>query len=142
MNIFKKIRLFDEYKKIIKSKRVDLEGSFNLRIDRAQRLYTVLNIPEELFGEPYNIRKSDIDTISQTYIKEYVTRLSTYLNSIGLTELYDFYEPIKKVDKYSYLLIMGFKPMNSTNYNKIIYYRILPVSILISLTILLYFIFK
>ena len=142
MNIFKKIRLFDEYKKIIKSKRVDLEGSFNLRIDRAQRLYTVLNIPEELFGEPYNIRKSDIDTISQTYIKEYVTRLSTYLNSIGLTELYDFYEPIKKVDKYSYLFIMGFKPMNSTNYNKIIYYRILPFSILISLTVLLYFIFK
>jgi hypothetical protein len=142
MNIFKKIRLFSEYKKIIKSKRVDLEGSFNIRIDRAQRLYTVLNIPEELFGEPYNIRKSDIDTISQTYIKEYVTRLSTYLNSIGLTELYDFYEPIKKVDKYSYLLIMGFKPMNSASYNKIIYYRILPVLIFISLSVLLYFIFK
>jgi hypothetical protein len=142
MNIFKKIRLFGEYKKVIKSKRVELEGSFNIRIDRAQRLYTVLNIPEELFGEPYNLRKSDIDTISQTYIRDYLTRFSAYLNSIGLAELYDFYEPVKKVDKYSYLLIMGFKPMNSTRYNRTIYYVVVPISIVISMSILLYFILK
>ena len=72
MGFFKKIRLFSSYKKIIVDNRVNLEGQFNLRIDRASRIYTVLNIPEELYGEPYNIRKSDIDAISQTYITEYI----------------------------------------------------------------------
>ena len=110
MNIFKKIKLFHNYKKIISLSKVQLEANFNIRVDRASRIYTVLNIPDELYGEPYNLRKGDIDKISETYIREYIGKLSEYLNEKGLSELYDFYEPVKKVDKYSYLIILGFKP--------------------------------
>ena len=140
MGFFKKIRLFSSYKKIIVDNRVNLEGQFNLRIDRASRVYTVLNIPEELYGEPYNIRKSDIDAISQTYITEYIKRLSDYLNSIGLNELYDFYEPIKKIDKYSYLIVLGFNPFNSVRYNNFIWLKLVPIISIISLLSLIIYI--
>lgn len=142
MGLFKKIKLFSSYKKIIKNNRVDLEAKFNIRIDRASRIYTVLNIPDELYGEPYNIRKSDIDAISEAYIKEYIQKLSEYLNSIGLNELYDFYDPIKKVDKYSYLIILGFKPLNSVRYNKLIWMRLVPIISIISiLSLIIYILF-
>jgi hypothetical protein len=43
-------------------------------------LYTVLNIPEEFIGEAYDLKKSDIDRISEGYIREYTSKLSGFLN--------------------------------------------------------------
>lgn len=131
MGLIKDIRLFFSFKKILKKNKVRLESDYNLRIDNADRLYTVINVPENILGEAYDLKKSDIDKISEGYIKDYLSKLSTYLNSIGLTELYDFYEPIKKVDKLSYLIVLGFKPLDSVEINKIIY-RILLPSVIIS----------
>jgi hypothetical protein len=128
--MFKKIKLYREYKRIISSNKVNLEANFNIRIDDANRLYTVINITELPTDDAYNLKKSDIDKLSEPYIKEYVKKLTTYLNSIGLNEIYDFYEPIKKVDKYSYLIIIGFKPFNSVDYNTVIYFRLIPFSII------------
>jgi len=127
MNLVKKIKLYLSYRKIISKNRIVLEGDYNLRIDRVNRLYTVINIPSELYGEPYNLRKGDIDIISESYIKEYIGRLSNFLNTIGLSEIYGFYEPIKKVDKYSYLIVLGFKPFNSLEFNRIIWKVIVPI---------------
>lgn len=140
MGIFKDLRLFHSYKKTIKKNRVQLESQFFIRIDNADRMYTVLNIPTNLVEEPYNLRKEDIDLIAQNYIKDYISELSKYLNSIGASELYDFYEPIKKLDKYSYLIILGFKQLDSVEINKILYRILIPtigVLCLIVLTILL-----
>ena len=143
MNFFKKIKLYREYKKIIKENRVSLEANYSIRIDRANRLYTVLNIPEENFGEPYNLRKSDIDQISERFIREYINRLSYFLNEKGLSELYDFYEPVKKVDKYSYLIILGYKPLNTVEYNNFLWFRFFPaIGIITLISLVLYFIFK
>lgn len=127
MNLVKKIKLYLSYRDIISKNRIALEGDYNLRIDRVNRLYTVINIPPDLYGEPYNLRKGDIDTISESYIKEYIGRLSHFLNTIGLSEIYGFYEPIKKVDKYSYLIILGFKPFNSLEFNRIIWKVMVPI---------------
>jgi len=127
MGIFKDIRLFFSYKSIIRKNKVRLEGDFNMRIDNADRMYTVLNIPTNLVEEPYNLRKEDIDNIAQNYIRDYINELSQFLNTIGLLELYDFYEPIKKVDKYSYLIVIGYKQLDSVEINKIIYRILLPI---------------
>jgi len=140
MGIFKDLRLFFSYRKAIKKNKVNLEGQFNMRIDNADRLYTVLNIPSNLVEDPYNLRKSDIDAIAQNYIRDYISELSNYLNSIGISELYDFYEPIKKVDKYSYLIVIGYKQLDSVEINKIIYRILIPtisVIVLITLSIFL-----
>ena len=100
-NFFKKLYLFFTYRSKILKIETDLKIQFNLRIDNIFRFYTVLNIPEQVIEEPYNFRKADIDTISRTYIQEYIGQLSQFLNSKGMTELYELYD-LEKVDKFSY----------------------------------------
>lgn len=141
MGIFKDLMLYFSFKKSLKRNKVRLESDFNMRIDNAYRLYTVINIPDNLIGEAYNLKKSDIDKISEGYIKDYLSKLGIFLNSIGLSELYDFYEPIKKVDKLSYLIILGFKPLDSVEINKIIYRILLPILSISFIIGLLFFIF-
>lgn len=137
MEIFDNYRLYNSYKKIIKNNKVDLEAKFNIRIDSANRLYTVINVPQSENDEAYNLKKQDIDRISESYIRDYINKLSIYLNSIGLSELYSFYEPVKKLEKYSYLIVLGFKNINSVDLNKFIYFRLYPV---IGISILIYLI--
>jgi hypothetical protein len=141
MSLIKDIKNYFFFKRIIKSKRVELKSNFNIRIDNADRLYTVLNVPSDEIGEAYDLKKSDVDKISESYIREYVSKLSTYLNSIGLSELYDFYEPVKKVEKYSYLIIIGYKQLDSLEINKIIYRILLPICSFILLIYIIKLIF-
>jgi len=133
ISLIKKIRIFSQFKKTIKSNSLELENKFNLRIDSANRLYTVINVPPELIGEAYNLKKSDIDRIADNFIREYSKELATYLNSKGLNELYDFYD-LKKVDKYSYLVVVGFSLFRSDERRSRIYKYWIPI--LSGLTIL------
>lgn len=138
-SFFKTLKLFKEYKKTLKNKRNEIEQIFGSRIDEAYRIYNVLNISENMIGDPYNLRKSDIDRFAETMIREYSSKISDYLDSIGLKEMYNFYE-IKKVDKYAYLVVLGFSIKNS-NFRSNIYYdnlrlRVIPISVLSLILIL------
>lgn len=139
ISFFKKLQLFLNYKKIVKQNKIELERSLNIRVDNAQRLYTVLNVPEELIGEAYSLKKSDIDRISETYIREYVYEVSKFLNSKGLMELFRTYE-IKKVDKYSYLIVIGFSLIETPNLYNNLYYKIIPSIVILST--IAYFLFR
>lgn len=138
ISIFKKLEMFRFFRKVIRKNRSELLQRFNIRVDYAQRMYTVLNIPEDLFGEPYNIRKSDIDKISEKYIKEYTMGLSNYLNANGLGELYNFYE-LKKVDKYSYLIVVGYSMFRSNEFYNKIYFVYSPILFISSIILMIYF---
>lgn len=138
ISFFKKLNLFSLYKKRVKENKVRLEQELNIRVDSAYRLYTVLNIPEELYGE-FTLKKSDIDKISENYIREYTFQVSKFLREIGLSELFESYD-VKKVDKYSYLLVIGFSLFKSNKFYNFIYWRIIPISILI--TTATYFLLK
>jgi hypothetical protein len=127
--MFKKLKLFFSWRKTINSLKIELDQKFNARIDSASRIYTVVNVPENLVGEAYALKKSDIDKISENFIRQYYVELGNTLNSKGLQELFDVYE-IKKVDKYSYLLIVGFKLFNSVKYYNLLYYIMLPLVII------------
>jgi hypothetical protein len=129
-SFLKKLRLFLSYRKSIKANKAEILQKFGFRIDNANRLYTVLNIPEELVGEAYSLKKSDIDTISQNFIKEFVKETSTLLDSKGLTELYDIYE-VKKVDKYSYLIVVGFSLFKSNTFYNRLYYVFIPTTVIL-----------
>lgn len=126
ISLFGRVRLFREYRKALKKNRAELESSLGLRIDRAHRMYTVLNVPEEIVGDAFSMKKSDIDKISENYIKEYLSEVGKYLNSKDMAELYSVYE-IKKVDKYSYLVVIGFAMFRSNEMYDRIYLRTLPV---------------
>lgn len=139
VSLFKKIKLFNIYKSIINKNRTELSAKFGLRVDNAYRLYTVLNIPQELVGEAYSLKKSDIDKISENYIREYSAELAKFLNPKGLKELYDYYQ-VDKVGKYNYLLVFGFSLFRSNKFYNDIYYKLIPATLILSL--LLIFIFK
>ena len=140
MSFFKKLKLFRFYKKSIKNNRNELEQKFNVRIDRAYRLYTVLNVPEEIIGEAYVIKKSDVDRIAEAYIKDFSKELGDFLNSKGLNELYDYYT-LTKVSKYSWHLVMGFSLFRSNEWYDKLYLRYIPIGSVIALItgLLIYF---
>jgi hypothetical protein len=138
ISFFKKISLFSYYKKTVKQNKIKLERELNIRIDSAYRLYTVLNIPEELYGE-FTLKKSDIDKISESYIKEYMFEVAKSLREMGLNELFESYE-VKKVSKYSYLLVVGFSLFKSNVFYNNLYYKFLPS--LVVLSIISYFLIK
>lgn len=138
VSIFKKIKLFNSFKKIIKNNQSELALKFNIRIDKANRLYTVLNIPEELVGEAYSLKKTDIDRISQNYIRQYSAELSEFLNKKGLSELFDFYK-MDKVGKYSYLIVFGFSLFKSHKYYNTLYFGVIPSLSVIILSLLILF---
>ena len=140
LSFFKKISLYLSYRKTLKNLKKDLELELNLRVDNVDRIYTVLNIPESVFEEPYNIRKSDIDTISKNFIQDYTRQISRFLDQNGLIELYDFYE-VEKVGKYSYLLVLGFRFFNTQTFFSRIYYIFLP-TIILTTCISLYLFFR
>jgi hypothetical protein len=100
-------------------------------------MYTVINVPEELVGEAFSLKKSDIDRISENYVRQYYVDLGKELNKLNLIELFDVYE-IRKVDKYSYLLVVGFSQFKSQKYYNFLYYGVIPFSI-ISLIIITFF---
>ena len=132
MGFFNNLKLYFFYKKTIRKNRDFLLSGFNIRIDMVNRMYAVLKIPEEVLNEPYNTRTADIEMVTSTYIKSYVTKLSAYLNSLGLSELYDFYgEKIKKFDKSTYLVVIGFKPINSVRMNNMFWYGIFPILVIL-----------
>ena len=140
IGFFKKLKLFREFKKVINDNKNYLNVNFGVRVDRAYRLYTILNIPEELFGEAFSLRKSDIDRISEPYIREYTNELGIFLNSKGLNEMFDFYE-LAKVDKFTWKIVIGFKLFRSNEFYDKLYYRFLPISFAIISIISLLFIF-
>ena len=130
--MLKKLKLFFLWRKTIKQSKFELQQKFNLRIDSAQRLYTVINVPEELIGEAYALKKQDIDRISETYIRGFSGELTQTLNEKGLQELFRVYE-IRKVEKYSYLLVIGFSLFESQRYYNTVYYIVTPLLILTSI---------
>jgi hypothetical protein len=142
ISLYKKIQIFREFKKTLKLNKTELEEVFGARIDNAYRIYNVINLPAEMIGEPYNLRKTDIDKLAETAIREYTVKVSEFLNSKGLKEMYGFYE-VKKVDKYSYLVVLGFTLPNDTfrsnKYYDNLNYRVIPVVSIISIILLLIF---
>ena len=138
-SFFKRLSLYREYKRVVRNNSSELEAKFGLRVDRANRLYTVINVPPDTIGDSYNLKKSDVDKIAEGYIRDYSVEVSKFLDSKNLKEMYDFYD-IKKVEKYSYLVVFGphkDKVINSEVYTKNLYYRILPASIISVLIFLL-----
>jgi hypothetical protein len=125
ISLRKKIQLYLTYRKTLEKNRENLFQNFTSRIDKVYRIYTVINLPKEEMEEPYNFRKRDLDIFAEKYIREYSQNIAKYLNSLGLNELYDIYE-VKKVDKFSYLIVIGYKLFNTDQLAKTFWLKIFP----------------
>lgn len=134
--MLKKLRLFFVWRKVINQNKSLIENKFKLRKDLACRLYTVVNVPEELVGDAYSLRKGDIELITKNYVESYTQEVSKWLNENGLQELYKIYE-IKKVEKYSWLIVMGFSLFRTQTFYNRLYFIGIPL-FLLSIILLLF----
>jgi len=130
-SFYKKFIIFLKYRKIIKSIKDKLRNEHNVRVDSAYRLYTVMNIPKGHYEEPYNLRTADINTLSEKYLRELSIKLSGILDEAGLMELYEVYN-IEKIDKYSYLFVVGFSLFKTDKVFARILLRYLPITIVLA----------
>lgn len=71
VSFLKKLRIFRDFRKTLRLNKTELQERFGARIDNAYRIYNVINIPVEEIGEPYNLRKTDIDLIAEKSVREY-----------------------------------------------------------------------
>jgi len=105
VSFFKKLKLYRQYIKAIKKNRSKLSDSkINLRIDSVHRLYTVLNLPEDV--------KTYGSGLTEKYIKEYMQKVDPLLKEIGLGELVGILK-MDKIDETNYLIVFGFSLMNT-----------------------------
>jgi hypothetical protein len=131
VSAWKKFKLYLQYRKALVNNSEILSES-GLRIDKVKRIYTVINVPETLFESVYDLKTSDINRVSQSYITERLRNVSKTLNGIGLSELFKTYET-KKVDKYSYLVIIGFSLFDTKKVANNLWFKILPTIVVASL---------
>jgi hypothetical protein len=132
LSFWKKLSIYRTYRKIVLKNKNEFESTYGLRIDRANRIYTVINIPAEMFEEPYNLRTADINKISEPYITAYIKQISGLLDSKELGELYRLYD-IQKIDKYSYLVIIGFSLFDTAKLSRNIFLRFIPTIFILSI---------
>ena len=141
ISLFKKFKLFLFYRKTIKQLKPDLFKFFNAKVDNAQRIYTVINVTDELITDDnYSLDSKYLEAVTQKTLKTYTNNLIGYLNSKGLNELYDFYN-ITVVDQYSYLVVYGFSLFKTDIFYKRLYQSIMVIAGISLLTILLRVIF-
>ena len=141
ISLLKKIKFFIFYRKTLNSLRTELEINFNIRIDEAYRMYTVLNINNDNsifqdygfaelkeFNKNYELMPSQVeqkylDEMYKKSMKDFSNSISEYLNSKGLSELYVFYQ-VEKLNKFSYLIVLGFPMFKTDQYVKYFYQAI------------------
>lgn len=108
MNFFKRLIIFRQYIKIVRTYKAELKQEFNLKFDRIFRLYTVINVPDEtqIYG-PENTPR-----LTEEFIKNWVGTLDKYLFEIGLKEYVEVQE-ISKLDNVNFLLVLKYKYLNT-----------------------------
>lgn len=131
ISLRKKLAIYFSYRRALLRNKELFRSKYNLRVDRVNRIYTVINIPESIFEEPYNLRTTDINKISEPYIAEYIKQISILLNDNGMTELYKLYT-IDKVEKFSYLIVIGFSLFDTDKAARLIFLKLLPVALIIT----------
>lgn len=109
MNIFKKYKLYKEYKKTVDEHMPYFNKVFQLEKNNWYELYTTISfndVPEEL------VKKFGYDAVVDTEIKNYIKKFRSYLDDMNLYELYNLYE-IKQLNEREFGITFGYSLMNS-----------------------------
>jgi len=126
LSLFKKIRLFYFFKNILKNHKTELLDVYNARVDKISRIYTVLNIPDDIIKEkdPFTA------ALTKKYIEGYISEISDFLSRKGIMEMCKFYT-VEQVEQYSYLIVIGYKFIDTEKLAKKMMFRYLPLTLII-----------
>lgn len=122
MSIFKKLKLFFIYIKLIKLHK-DKLLEYNIRIDKAKRLYTIFNIVDYDNVDVYGKRMFDIR------FETFKSNAEKLFFELRLTELVALYD-VKKIDNNNYLVIFSFFGFNSVTFYRVLIFGIIILAIL------------
>lgn len=128
-SLWNKIKFYFIYRRIVKKNLPRLNVQFNLRKDNVSRLYTVLNLPEDvtIYGKE----------LVDKYITKYVADINTFCKEIGINELIAILDS-QRIDSTNYLLVFGYAGFNTAKIaNRLIYLSVTSI-----LVIGAYFLFR
>lgn len=119
--MFKKIKGYFTYRKIIEDNLLILNQRYKLKYDRIYgRLYTVISIPERRqevlrdYKVPTNLKnpaETDVDLYRDSEVNSYISALSEYFYSIGLFELISLSKK-NVIDDVSVLIVLKYRYKN------------------------------
>jgi len=133
LSIFKKYKLFRYFKKLLKDNKgviSNKKNGLNLRIDKVQRIYTVINCSPDVAKYGRNLAEKEI--------KEYVTKAEKLFIDIGILE-YIGIRDIQQISDLDFLIVFGYKGFNTSSfYNRLyILYVLLGISAILSIFFLI-----
>jgi len=116
VNIFKRIKHFYEYKKLVKNCSTELHDNFSIRIDNIYRLYTVVNIPDEtlIYGPDHS------DALTEEWLRKWLVSLDTLLVNNHLKE-FIIREELTRIDNQNFLIVLRYKYLNIEKIHYIFY---------------------
>lgn len=132
MNLFKRFKFYFEYKHLLKTHKKELLDKYNVRIDKINRIYTVINVPDE--SHVYGVNQGKI--LSETWLRNWLAEFDQYLINNDIKELTDIVE-ISQVDSQNFLLILEYKYLNIANmmYTSVVLSIIAFITFLVTLFI-------
>jgi hypothetical protein len=105
MKLSKKFSLLKYYKTVLDANRTELKSKFNIKIDKIYRMYTIYAVPVD----DYNVYG---DTLVDKEVGKYLSKLETYLNGIGLSELFEYTE-IVKISPTEFRIVVNYKLLDT-----------------------------
>ena len=107
IGFFKKIKLYFIYRRLLKNNLDILQNkNYNLRLDYVNRLYTVLNLPQdvEIYG----------NKLVEKHISDYISNVDKLFTEIHISEYVGLID-IKQETDMDYLIVFGFKFMDTAS---------------------------
>lgn len=104
--IIKEIRLYREYSRIVRKEESESQiwRRRNLRRDRLNRIYTVVNLPLQVLASVDLPRES-----RPSFVIQELKPINEYLKSLNIEEIITMWiEPVKGTDEESYLVVYQF----------------------------------
>lgn len=110
MNIIQKFKFLKIYKDTIHQYKDILLKEFNLRIDKINRCYTVINFPPNIQEEikQYGYYYLDAE------VRKFISKVQIFYKDIGLLELVG-YSRIDQLDDHNVLIVFEYNKLNTKN---------------------------
>ena len=134
LSLLKKYKLFRYFKKILKENRnviSNKKNGLNLRIDKAYRLYTVVNCSPDVVKYGKNLAEKEI--------KEYVTKAEKLFIDVGILE-YIGIRDIQQISEVDFLIVFGYNGFDTTSYYNRLYF-LYAICVILGISALLFYFF-
>lgn len=113
--MFKNIRNYIKYRKLIDKNKIELYDKFKIKVDNIYRLYTTVGIPEEtqyLFTR-YDYSVVQVEEELDNEVRRYINTLSRYFMDTGLIEFIIVNKDnLVRADQINVDLVIDFKMMD------------------------------